>query len=64
MKLRGSLLVIVFCLVMAFCNINRTEYLLFKSYLPDRMVALTGVGLMFLLYPLVGHLEESVWILQ
>ena len=58
MKLRGSLLVIVCCLVMAFCNINRTEYLLFKSNLPDRMVTLTGLGLMFLLYPLVGHLTD------
>ena len=58
MKLRGSLLVIVYCLVMEFCNINRIEYLLFKSNMSDRIVFLTGMGLMFLLYPLVGHLTD------
>ena len=58
MKLRGSLLVIVCCLVMEFCNLNWTEYLLFKSNLPDRIVALTGLGLMLLLYPLMGHLTD------
>ena len=58
MKLRGSLLVIVCCLVVEFFNINQIEYLLFKSNLSDRTVSLTGIGLMFLLYPLVGHLTD------
>ena len=59
MKLRGSLLVIVCCLVMAFVNItNQTEYMLFESDLSDKILSLTGIGMMFLLYPLVGHLTD------
>ena len=58
MKLRGSLLVIVCCLVMEICNINRKEYLLFNTDLGDRVVALSVLGLLFLLYPLVGHLTD------
>ena len=58
MKLRGSLLVIVCCLVVEFCNINRTEYLLYKTDISHRIVSLTGTGLLFLLYPLMGHLTD------
>ena len=58
MKLRGSLLVIVCCLVVELCNFNLKEYLLMGSDLRDRVLILTGLGLMFLLYPLVGHLTD------
>ena len=58
MKLRGSLLVIVCCLVMEMCNINRKEYLLFNAGLSNRVVSLSVLGLLFLLYPLVGHLTD------
>ena len=58
MKLRGSLLVIVFCLVVEFCNINQKEYLLFPLELSTRLSSLIGLGLLFLLYPLVGHLTD------
>ena len=58
MKLRGSLLVIVCCLVIEFCNITRKEYLLFETNLSDRLLSLAGIGLLFLLYPLVGHLTD------
>ena len=56
MKLCGSLLVIVCCLVVEFCNINQKEYLLTLMYLPGRRILYTELGLLFLLYPLVGHL--------
>ena len=58
MKLRGSLLVIVCCLVVEFCNINQKEYLLFPLELSTRLSRLIGLGLLFLLYPLVGHLTD------
>ena len=58
MKLRGALLVIVCCLVIEFCNINQKEYLLFGTSLPSRLALFTEVGLLFLLYPLVGHLTD------
>ena len=58
MKLRGSLLVIVCCLVVELGNFNLKEYLLMGSDLRDRVLILTGLGLMFLLYPLVGHLTD------
>ena len=58
MKLRGSLLVIVCCLVVEFCNINQKEYLFFRSNMLERLFSITIIGLMFLLYPLVGHLTD------
>ena len=58
MKLRGSLLVIVCCLVVEFCNINQKEYMLYGSLLPSRLSLFAEVGLLFLLYPLVGHLTD------
>ena len=58
MKLRCSLLVIVYCLVMEFCDINQKEYLLFTTDLPSRILFMAGLGLMFLLYPLIGHLTD------
>ena len=58
MKLRGSLLVLFCCLLVEFCNINRIEYLLFATDLLRRILCLTGLGLLFLLYPLMGHLKD------
>ena len=58
MKLRGSLLVIICCLVVEFCNINQKEYMLFALVLSRRISYLIGIGLLFLLYPLVGHLTD------
>ena len=58
MKLRGSLLVIVCCLVVEFCNVNQKEYLFFRSSLLDRLFSISIIGLLFLLYPLVGHLAD------
>ena len=58
MKLRGSLLVIVCCLVVELCNINRKEYLFFGSTWYDRLPSIAILGLLFLLYPLVGHLTD------
>ena len=58
MKLRGSLLVIVCCLVMELCNFIQKEYLLFSISMHDRNLYLTFQGVLFLLYPLVGHLTD------
>ena len=41
-----------------FCNINQKEYLLFETPLPARLSFITAIGLLFLLYPLVGHLTD------
>ena len=59
MKLRGSLLVIVCCLVVEFCDINRKLYLALAT--GDSLYAisfLSILGLLFLLYPLMGHLTD------
>ena len=58
MKLRGSLLVIVCCLVVEFCDLNQKEYMLFSTVLSSRILFLSGLGILFLLYPLVGHLAD------
>ena len=58
MKLRGSLLVIVCCLVVEFCNFNQKEYLLFKMSLSIRILLITLLGLLFLVYPYVGHITD------
>ena len=58
MKLRGSLLVIVCCLVVELCNFNQKEYLLIISDLFYRNLDFALLGLLFLLYPLVGHLTD------
>ena len=59
MKLRGSLLVIVCCLVMEFCNINQKEYLILASGdLICIIFVISILGLLFLLYPLLGHLAD------
>ena len=59
MKLRGSLLVIVCCLVVEFCSFNQKEYLILTSGdLKYTISVITTLGLLFLLYPLVGHLTD------
>ena len=58
MKLRGSLLVIVCCLAVEFCNITQKEYLLSTANLLDRVSFLAMEGVLFLLYPLLGHLTD------
>ena len=58
MKLRGSLLVIVCCLVVELCNVNQKEYLLITTELFFRCLDYALLGLLFFLYPLVGHLTD------
>ena len=58
MKLRGSLLVIVCCLVVELCNFIQKEYLLYSRSINDRNICLAFQGVLFLLYPLVGHLTD------
>ena len=59
MKLRGSLLVIVSCLVMEVCDIIHKEYFIyFSTDLMYKIWFLIILGLLFLLYPLVGHLTD------
>ena len=58
MKLRGSLLVIVCCLVVEFCNVNQKGYLLFEMGLSVRVLLITVLGLLFLVYPYVGHITD------
>ena len=58
MKLRGSLLVIVCCLVVELCNLTEKEYLLFLKYINNGNICLAFQGVLFLLYPLVGHLTD------
>ena len=58
MKLRGSLLVIVCCLVVEFCNVNQKEYLLFELSLSIRVLLITVIGLLFFVYPYVGHITD------
>ena len=58
MKLHGSLLVIVCCLVVELCNFIQKGYLLFSRPVNDRNLFLAFQGVLFLLYPLVGHLTD------
>ena len=59
MKLRGSLLVIVCCLVVEFCNISQKVYLVLAKGDSQYVISfLIILGLLFLLYPLMGHLTD------
>ena len=58
MKLHGSLLVTVCCLVVEFCNLPQKVYELLETPLNARVVVLATQGISFLLYPLVGHLAD------
>ena len=58
MKLRGSLLVIVCCLVVEVCNLSLKEYISAGVVLEARILAFAFEGVLFMLYPLVGHLTD------
>ena len=58
MKLHGSLLVIVFCLVVEFSNISQKRYFFLATGLSDQVLFLGVQGFLFLLYPLLGHLTD------
>ena len=58
MKLRGSLLVIICCLVVEFCNITRKDYLYLTVYTTITVLIQVAQGTLFLIYPLVGHLTD------
>ena len=59
MKLHGSLLVIVCCLVVEVCNLSLKEYIIYAGLDPEvRIFALAFEGVLFMLYPLVGHLTD------
>ena len=57
MKLRGSLLVIVCCLVVEICNFTRKDYFVHAN-LTETIFFFAAQGLLFLLYPLVGHVTD------
>ena len=57
MKLRGSLLVIVCSFVVELCNVTRKDYLVY-TYQTRAIIILAIQGLLFLLYPLIGHLTD------
>ena len=58
MKLRGSLLVIVCCLAVEFCNMTRKNYLFINLKLTVAVFLQVAQGLLFLIYPLVGHMTD------
>ena len=58
MKLRGSLLVIVCCLAVELCNVTRKDYLFLTVYLTITLSTQIAQGMLFLIYPLVGHLTD------
>ena len=58
MKLRGSLLIIVCCLLLEFCNLIQRDYFLTGLVSSHRILDLGAQGLLFLLYPVMGHLAD------
>ena len=58
MKLRGSLLIIVCCLLLEFCNLIQRDYFLTGLVSSYRILNLGARGLLFLLYPVMGHLAD------
>ena len=58
MKLRGSLLVIICCLVVEFCNITRKDYFFLNVNLTVKLFVQVSQGVLFLIYPLLGHLTD------
>ena len=59
MKLRGSLLVIVCCLIVEVCNLSLKEFTIYAGVvLEARILAFAFEGVLFMLYPLVGHLTD------
>ena len=58
MKLRGSLLVMICCLAIECCDLFHKNILSLLIPLSSRLYASIGIGLLFLFYPLVGHLTD------
>ena len=58
MKLRGSLLVIICCLAIECCDLFHKNILSLLIPLSSRLYASLGIGLVFLFYPLVGHMTD------
>ena len=58
MKLRGSLLVIVCCLVVESINFSQKKYTLLLADIRSSLYLLAGQGVLFLFYPLLGHLTD------
>ena len=58
MKLRGYQLVILSCLVIGLTNLTQKRYVFGFSILQARISIIIFLGLMFLVYPLLGHLAD------
>ena len=58
MKLHGYLIVIVCCLGLAFTNTSKKRYILGTVTISARITILVGQGVLFLVYPLLGHLAD------
>ena len=58
MKLHGSVLVIISGLMIEAINISQKRYIVFPLALFGRINGLAVQGLLFLLYPLLGHLTD------
>ena len=58
MKLRGSLLLIVCCLVVESINFSQKKYMLLLADIRSCLYLLAGQGVLFLFYPLLGHLTD------
>ena len=59
MKLPGNLVVIVCCLFFQMSNIIHKRYLAFAFETTSRTLILNGQGVLFLIYPLLGHLADA-----
>ena len=58
MKLRGYQLVILSCLVIGLTNLTQKRYVFGFLILQARISIIVFLGLMFLVYPLLGHLAD------
>ena len=58
MKLRGSLLVIICCLMVESINFSQKKYMLLLTDIRSCLYLLAGQGVLFLFYPLLGHLTD------
>ena len=58
MKLRGYQLVIASCLAVKLTSSARERYLVSFARLLNRLSVIVGFGILFLVYPLLGHLAD------
>ena len=58
MKLRGSLLVIACCMAVELIDVSQKRYMFSLAIFLSRTIVLTLQGLLFLLYPVLGHLTD------